>query len=47
MLTDIMEEVLKDEEDGDLGQHCPPGRERYMPSLHTELFGGGMEKPNL
>ena len=46
-LTEVMEEVLKNEETKYLREHWLPRREGDLISAHAKSFSGGMEKYDL
>jgi len=45
--TKEVEEILKNKEQGNLGNHLLQRRERYLPCSHSKHFGHGMEEPYL
>jgi len=46
-VCEVMPDILEDEEEGDLRNHCSPGRERNLVRLETEHFAYGMKEPDL
>ena len=47
MLTEEVEHILEDEEDGDLHSLLLPRREGHLPGRHAEVLSHRVEEPDL
>lgn len=45
--TEVMEHVLKDKEEGELGEHGLPRWEGHLPSAHSTILGDGVKEEYL